>query len=117
MVAHSLFFAVVSVMHDDLTRGGIESHVGWALERWTLLHKVIGQESECAALRKDSCFLKDRTVLESEDKVRVHAITVGHLDRVTCRENVAIRCAQHEKAMEKPLPLAYRHGFRQQKFR
>ncbi|SRR6266478_6683857 len=100
MVAYSFFFAVVHIMHDDLTRGGIESHVGGALERRALLHKVISQESEYAALRKDSCFLKDRAVLESEDKVRGHAITMGHLGRVTCGENVAIRCAQHEKAME-----------------
>ena len=84
MVAYSFFFAVVGVMDDDLTRGGIESHVGWALERGTLLRKVIGHESECAALRKDSRFLKDRAVLESEDKVRGHAITIDHMARVTC---------------------------------
>ena len=117
MVGYSFFFAVVSVMHDDLSRGAIESHVGWALERGALLHKVISQEPECPALRKGSGFLKERAVLESEDKVRGHAITMGHLGRVTCGENVAIQCAQHEKAMEKPLTVAYRNWFRQQKLR
>ena len=42
---------------------------------------------------------------------------MGHLGQVTCGKALAIQCAQHEKAVKKPLRLAYRHCFRQQGFR
>ncbi|HET9322033.1 MAG TPA: hypothetical protein VFO27_19720, partial [Bryobacteraceae bacterium] len=97
--------------------GGIESHVGGTLERGALLDKVIRDELECAALRKDRRFLMDRAVFESEEKVRGYATAMGHLSQVTGGKALAIQCAQHEKAVKKPLRQPYRHCFRQQWFR
>ena len=52
-------------------------------ERSALLDMVIGEELEVATLRKDCCFIVNRTIFETKDRLGSDLIAVGDLDKIT----------------------------------
>ena len=91
-LARRFFFAVViGVVDRNLSGGGRDRDFGCVRKRRALLHEVIADEPEVAALRKNGSFFCARTILEAEYQAAGDPIAMGNLGEIAFRDLSARR--------------------------
>ena len=108
LVRYFLFAIVVGVANCNLPSGARNRQIAGVLERRPLLHHVIGDEPEVAALRKNGGFLLPRTVFEAEVELSCDLVAASHLGQVAGSDRDAIQRAEHQKAVNQAFFVAHR---------
>ena len=100
MLGRDIFFAVfASSSNDDLAFGNVNRHIDWLGKVGSLLKMPVAQEPKTSTLCKDSGFVIDRAIFETEDQVRFNPVAADDLNEVSFCDRLSGITPQFEKTV------------------